>query len=137
MQDHDIEHKQRPAAQPASTQGPGESAAAQAPAGPAYPPSGPASDSHTAGYMDLFSSLTEGGGKARPAAGPPEAPKGGGGLGTVTVMTGGGNLNVRQQPNMQGAVLGKLHNGAQIEAIEDVGGWLKVPYHGGVGYVFG
>jgi N-acetylmuramoyl-L-alanine amidase len=54
---------------------------------------------------------------------------------TSSVSTRGGYLNVRYTPSLQGAVIGKIPNGAEVTVCANLPGWALVNYNGVVGYV--
>ena len=43
----------------------------------------------------------------------------------------GGNLNVRQRPDIESPIVGRLENGSERAILENLGGWYKIP----TGYV--
>jgi len=49
------------------------------------------------------------------------------------VRTKGGRLNVRRAP--QGSVIGGLENGSAVEILSESGGWMRIAFDGGEGYV--
>jgi len=51
------------------------------------------------------------------------------------VMTGGDRLNVRVSP--WGTIIGKLHDGDEVEIIGKEGDWYKIEYNGSEAYVHG
>lgn len=53
-----------------------------------------------------------------------------------TVITMGGNLNVRAEPNVNSSILFKLPNGTRIRIIECEGRWCKIEHNGAQGFVF-
>ncbi len=55
------------------------------------------------------------------------------GTGTVTASA----LNVRSGPSTGYGVMGTLRKGAAVSVYEQMGGWYKIAYNGGVGYVSG
>lgn len=52
------------------------------------------------------------------------------------VVTMGGNLNLRERPNINSRVLTSIPNGTTIEVLDCEGKWYKVIYNGQEGYVF-
>ena len=52
-----------------------------------------------------------------------------------TVVTMGGNLNLRQAPNTNSSVIAKLRLGSEIIILGCENGWFKIDYNGNVGYV--
>lgn len=53
------------------------------------------------------------------------------------VVTDGGRLNIRNQPNLQGAVIGQIPNGATVSIKGQSGEWYLVTYNGIEGYSYG
>ena len=51
-----------------------------------------------------------------------------------TVVTDGSNLNLRQFPSTQGAVIGSIPNGSVLTVYSRSNGWDVVSYRGTVGY---
>ncbi len=47
------------------------------------------------------------------------------------------SLNMRDQPDRSGKILGRLPRGAQVEILEKQGGWLKISYQAGSAFVSG
>lgn len=54
---------------------------------------------------------------------------------TTTVITDGGNLNIRYSPSTQSAVVGKIPDGAEVTVYAQIPDWSVVGYNGTVGYV--
>ncbi len=55
---------------------------------------------------------------------------------TVTVRTYmGSNLNIRQQPNINGRIIGSIPNGSQILSYYETGNWSLIRYGDIIGYV--
>lgn len=54
-------------------------------------------------------------------------------VGTVSVTSG--NLNVRNQPNTNSQVIGKLQNGDRVNIIERINNWFKISNENLSGYV--
>lgn len=52
------------------------------------------------------------------------------------VITMGGNLNVRAEPNINSPIIQKLANGTIISVVDCVGKWYKIQYNNIEGYVF-
>ncbi|MCQ2202720.1 MAG: SH3 domain-containing protein [Bacteroidales bacterium] len=51
------------------------------------------------------------------------------------VVTKSSNLNVRQEPNINAPVIGKLAKGTEVVGLEEINGWAKVELADGkVGY---
>ncbi|MCQ2216314.1 MAG: SH3 domain-containing protein [Bacteroidales bacterium] len=51
------------------------------------------------------------------------------------VITKSSNLNVRQEPNINAPVIGKLAKGSEVVGLEEISGWCKVELEDGkVGY---
>ncbi|MBE6701620.1 MAG: peptidoglycan hydrolase [Ruminococcaceae bacterium] len=61
-----------------------------------------------------------------------ECPRGS--LGEVITM--GGNLNVRRNPNINSEVVSKIPNGTKVEILDCSGRWYRISYQGNEGYVF-
>ena len=55
---------------------------------------------------------------------------------TGTVVTKGGNLNIRQKPTTSAAVIGKIPNGAEIVVYSGYFDWYVVGYNDIIGYVY-
>lgn len=55
---------------------------------------------------------------------------------TGTVVTRGGNLNIRQKPTTAAQVIGKIPNGAEITVYSGYFDWYVVGYNGIIGYVY-
>ena len=53
----------------------------------------------------------------------------------TTVATNGGNLNVRYTPSVQGAIVGKVPNGAEVTVYAQLPDWTLIEYNGITGYV--
>ncbi len=53
---------------------------------------------------------------------------------TATVVTSGGNLNIRSRPNLTAAVVGSVPNGARIIVNGAFDNWYVIDYNGTVGY---
>ncbi len=54
---------------------------------------------------------------------------------TARVTTNGGNLNLRQRPDIYSPVIGKIPNGTTLQVQNRVGDWLLVSFMGKTGYV--
>lgn len=54
---------------------------------------------------------------------------------TTTVATSGGNLNIRYTPSMQGSIIGKVPNGAEVTVFATLPDWTLISYNGITGYV--
>lgn len=52
------------------------------------------------------------------------------------VITMGGNLNVRREPNVNSEILTRLPNGTVVEILDCQGRWYKIRYNGQEGYAF-
>ncbi|MBO7218252.1 MAG: SH3 domain-containing protein, partial [Clostridia bacterium] len=55
---------------------------------------------------------------------------------SARVVTNGGNLNIRQRPDVYSPVVGKAPNGAVITVINGTGDWLLIRYKNMTGYVY-
>lgn len=55
---------------------------------------------------------------------------------TGTVITMGGNLNVREFPDINSAIVGKLSNGTKIYVRDCVDKWYKINYNNEEAYVY-
>ncbi len=55
------------------------------------------------------------------------------GMGKVTTM--GGNLNLRERPDIYSRIIGKIPNGSNISILNMTGDWYLVRYQGKTGYV--
>ena len=53
----------------------------------------------------------------------------------VTVVTNGGNLNIRNSPNINAEIIGKAPNGSRLNVISRATEWTKISYNGIVGFV--
>ena len=53
----------------------------------------------------------------------------------ATVVTSGGNLNVRTRPSLDAFVVGRIPNGSEVTVYAQLPDWLLVGYNGIVGYV--
>ena len=53
----------------------------------------------------------------------------------ATVVTSGGNLNVRTRPSLDSFVVGRIPNGSEVTVYAQLPDWLLVGYNGIVGYV--
>lgn len=53
---------------------------------------------------------------------------------TAKVVTQGGNLNIRNRPSLDAAVIGQAPNGATITVLGEWQGWYVVNYNGIIGY---
>lgn len=53
---------------------------------------------------------------------------------TGRVVTEGGNLNIRNKPGLDGAVIGKIPNGVSVTIFGETGNWYVVTYGGIEGY---
>ena len=53
------------------------------------------------------------------------------------VNTQGGNLNLRAQPNLNSAVIGRIPNNSTVTVLGNQGSWYRVNYMGATGYVLG
>lgn len=53
----------------------------------------------------------------------------------VTVATNGGNLNIRERPDIFSTVIGSAPNGATLEVYANLMDWLLIRYNGVTGYV--
>ncbi len=51
------------------------------------------------------------------------------------VVTNGGNLNIRQRPDIYSNIIGKAPNGATVRVMNMAGDWLLISYNGINGYV--
>ncbi len=51
-----------------------------------------------------------------------------------TVVTEGGNLNIRNKPGLEGDIIGKIPNGATVSILGETGNWYVVNYNGIEGY---
>ena len=51
------------------------------------------------------------------------------------VTTNGGNLNLRQRPDIYAPIIGKIPNKATVQVQNRAGDWLLVSYLGKTGYV--
>lgn len=60
-------------------------------------------------------------------------PMGSSTTGRVTTM--GGNLNVRERPDIYSRIIGKIPNGKTVSIVNMTGDWYLVSYHGKTGYV--
>ncbi|MBR5278525.1 MAG: N-acetylmuramoyl-L-alanine amidase [Clostridia bacterium] len=54
-----------------------------------------------------------------------------------TVVTEGGRLNIREQPNLEARILGQIPNGATVKINGQTGAWYMVSYNGINGYSYG
>ena len=49
---------------------------------------------------------------------------------SVTVATNGGNLNIRERPDIYSTVIGSAPNGATLEVYANLIDWLLISYNG-------
>lgn len=56
---------------------------------------------------------------------------------TGTVVTEGGRLNIRDQASLNGAIIGHIPNGSQVQIKGQSGEWYLVTYNGIEGYSYG
>ena len=54
---------------------------------------------------------------------------------TTTVVTNGGNLNIRYNPSTEAPIVGKIPNGSEVTVYAQIPDWSVVGYNGIVGYV--
>lgn len=54
-----------------------------------------------------------------------------------TVVTDGGRLNIRNQPNLNGTIIGQIPNGSRINIRGQSNDWYLVSYNGIEGYSYG
>ncbi len=54
-----------------------------------------------------------------------------------TVVTEGGRLNIRQQPNLEATIIGQIPNGSTVQIKGQSGDWYLVTYNGIEGYSYG
>ena len=57
-------------------------------------------------------------------------------IGSALVTTQGGNLNIRQSPSLESAVLGSVPNGATVTVLSRVPEWYLIRYNGVTGYSY-
>lgn len=55
---------------------------------------------------------------------------------TGVVHTQGGRLNIRNEPSLNGDIIGQIPNGATVEVLARSGEWYSVSYQGITGYSF-
>ncbi len=55
---------------------------------------------------------------------------------TGTVVTQGGNLNIRLRPTTSSPIIGKIPNGAEITVYSGYFDWYVIGYNGIIGYVY-
>ena len=67
-----------------------------------------------------------------PTATPEPAPAA---IGTATVKTNGGQLNMRKTKSTSGTIIAKLNNGTEVLLLEEGSKWCKVWYKNQTGYV--
>lgn len=55
---------------------------------------------------------------------------------SATVFTNGGNLNIRERPDVYSSIVGKIPNGSRVTIYYDNGEWSLVGFSGKTGYVY-